>query len=117
MNATLNSPAGIETLTRMVESNQTMPPGIETWGFVENLAAFLSGDTAMTISWPPYGRWAAGDGTDQEALSWVPQSQIAGKVGYALPPGGHPLGERVRRTFSRPYPLVRCRPVTCAYGG
>ena len=56
----------------------------------ENLAAFLNGDTAMTISWPPYGRWAAGYGTDQEALSWVPKSKIAGKVGYALTPGGHP---------------------------
>ena len=67
-----------------------MPPGVETWGFVENLAAFLQGDTAMTISWPPYGRWAAGYGTDQKALSWVPKSQIAGKVGYAMPPGGHP---------------------------
>ena len=67
-----------------------MPPGVETWGFVENLAAFLAGDTAMTVSWPPYGRWAAGYGTDEEALSWVPKSEIAGKVGYALPPGGHP---------------------------
>ena len=44
----------------------------------------------MTISWPPYGRWAAGYGTEQEVLSWVPKSTIAGKVGYALPPGGHP---------------------------
>jgi multiple sugar transport system substrate-binding protein len=60
------------------------------WGFVENLAAFLQGDTAMTISWPPYGRWAAGYGTDEEAFSWVPRSQIAGKVGYAMTPGGHP---------------------------
>jgi multiple sugar transport system substrate-binding protein len=23
-------------------------------------------------------------------LSWVPKSEVAGKVGYALPPGGHP---------------------------
>ena len=23
-------------------------------------------------------------------MSWVPKTQIAGKVGYALPPGGHP---------------------------
>jgi multiple sugar transport system substrate-binding protein len=44
----------------------------------------------MTISWPPYGRWAAGYGLDEEALSWVPQSQIAGQVGYGLTPGGHP---------------------------
>jgi multiple sugar transport system substrate-binding protein len=63
---------------------------VESWGFVENLAAFLSGDTAMTISWPPYGRWAAGYGADEQALSWVPKSKVAGKVGYAMTPGGHP---------------------------
>ena len=27
---------------------------------------------------------------DEKALSWVPKSTIAGKVGYAMPPGGHP---------------------------
>src|SRR5262245_16841621 len=90
MKATINSEAGIKTLTDMRNENRFMPPGVEQWGFVENLAAFLSGQTAMTISWPPYGRWAAGYGTDQEVLSWVPKSTIAGKVGYALPPGGHP---------------------------
>jgi multiple sugar transport system substrate-binding protein len=50
----------------------------------------LDGKSAMTISWPPYGRWAAGYLADEKALSWVPKSKIAGKVGYALPPGGHP---------------------------
>jgi multiple sugar transport system substrate-binding protein len=50
----------------------------------------VQGETAMTISWPPYGRWAAGYGTDEEVMSWVPKSTIAGKVGYALTPGGHP---------------------------
>ena len=74
----------------MRAENKFMPPGVEQWGFVENLAAFLAGQTAMTISWPPYGRWAAGYGTDEKALDWVPKSTIAGKVGYALPPGGHP---------------------------
>jgi multiple sugar transport system substrate-binding protein len=90
MKATINSDIGVKVLTEMREENKFMPPGVEQWGFVENLAAFLSGQTAMTISWPPYGRWAAGYGTEQEALSWVPKSTIAGKVGYALPPGGHP---------------------------
>ena len=90
MKATINDETGVRVLTEMREENKFMPPGVETWGFVENLAAFLAGDTAMTISWPPYGRWAAGYGTDEEALSWVPKSEIAGKVGYALPPGGHP---------------------------
>ena len=90
MKATINSDIGVKVLTEMRDENKFMPPGVETWGFVENLAAFLSGTTAMTISWPPYGRWAAGYGTDEKALAWVPKSQIAGKVGYALPPGGHP---------------------------
>jgi multiple sugar transport system substrate-binding protein len=90
MKATVNSDIGVKVFTEMLAENKFMPAGVETWGFVENLAAFLAGDTAMTISWPPYGRWAAGYGTDEEALSWVPKSTIAGKVGYALPPGGHP---------------------------
>lgn len=90
MRATINSPAGLKVMTDWLAENKWMPAGVETWGFVENLAAFLQGDTAMTVSWPPYGRWAAGYGTDEEALSWVPKSQIAGKVGYAMPPGGHP---------------------------
>ncbi|GAB5376035.1 MAG: extracellular solute-binding protein [Acuticoccus sp.] len=90
MKATINSPEGVKVFTDWVAENEWMPAGVQTWGFVENLAAFLQGDTAMTVSWPPYGRWAAGYGTDDEALSWVPKSQIAGKVGYALPPGGHP---------------------------
>jgi multiple sugar transport system substrate-binding protein len=90
MKATINDEIGVKVLTEMREENACMPPGVESWGFVENLAAFLAGDTAMTVSWPPYGRWAAGYGTDEAALSWVPKSEIAGKVGYALPPGGHP---------------------------
>jgi multiple sugar transport system substrate-binding protein len=90
MKATINSDIGVKVFTEMRAENKFMPPGVETWGFVENLAAFLAGQTAMTISWPPYGRWAAGYGTDEAALSWVPKSTIAGKVGYALPPGGHP---------------------------
>ena len=90
MNATVNSDIGVRVMTEMRAENKFMPPGVETTGFGENLATFLSGNAAMVISWPPYGRWAAGYGTDQEALSWVPKSTIAGKVGYALPPGGHP---------------------------
>jgi multiple sugar transport system substrate-binding protein len=90
MRATINSEIGVKVFTEMRADNKFMPPGVEQWGFVENLAAFLAGQTAMTISWPPYGRWAAGYGTDEKALSWVPKSTIAGKVGYALPPGGHP---------------------------
>jgi multiple sugar transport system substrate-binding protein len=90
MQATINSDVGVKALAGMVDEHRWMPPGAETWSFVEVLAAWLSGDVAMTISWPPFGRWSAGYGTEEEALSWVPKSEIAGKVGYALPPGGHP---------------------------
>ena len=90
MKATINSDIGVQVLTGMREENKFMPPGVEQFGFVENLQVFMAGQAAMTISWPPYGRWAAGYGTDEEALNWVPPSTIGGKVGYALPPEGHP---------------------------
>ena len=90
MKATVNSPTGVKVFTEMRNENRFMPPGVEKFGFVENLAVFLKGQSAMTISWPPYGRFAAGYLADEKALSWVPKSQIANKVGYALPPGGHP---------------------------
>jgi multiple sugar transport system substrate-binding protein len=90
MKATVNSPTGVRVLTEMRNENRFMPPGVEKFGFVENLAVFLDGKSAMTISWPPYGRFAAGYLSEEKALSWVPKSKIADKVGYALPPGGHP---------------------------
>jgi len=61
-----------------------MPPGVETFKFAESLAVFQNGEAAMMISWPPIGRWAAGYGTNEKALAFVPKSKIAGKVGYAL---------------------------------
>ncbi len=90
MKATVNGPIGVKAFTEMRNENRFMPPGVEKFGFVENLAVFLDGKSAMTISWPPYGRFAAGYLSEEKALAWVPKSKIAGKVGYALPPGGHP---------------------------
>ena len=43
MKATINSDIGVKVLTDMRDENKFMPPGVEQWGFVENLAAFLSG--------------------------------------------------------------------------
>ena len=90
MKATINSPIGERVLTEMRDENHFMPPGVETFKFAENLALFQNGEVAMTISWPPVGRWAAGYGANDKALAFVPKSKVAGKVGYALPPGGHP---------------------------
>jgi len=96
MAATVNSDVGVKVFTEMREENKFMPPGVETWGFVENLAAFLAGDTAMTVSWPPYGRWAAGYGTDEEALSWVPKSEIDCRQGRLCAPAWRPPAARRR---------------------
>ncbi|MEA2585508.1 MAG: multiple sugar transport system substrate-binding protein [Thermomicrobiales bacterium] len=90
MDATLDSQAGVDTLTRMVNSNKTMPPGVEAWGFVEVLTAWMSGQIAMIGgTWPPIGRWS--EGTTAEQLNWVPETTVAGKVGYSVMPMGHSL--------------------------
>ena len=90
MKATINGPGCVKALAGMVKDNTTMPPGVEQWGAIESLAAFNAGQIAMTQWWPPVGRWSAGYGTDDIAMQWVPPSVVAGNVGYALPPGGHP---------------------------
>ena len=90
MKATVNSQAGVDALTDMVSQLACQPPGAQTWGFGESLSALNAGEIAMTISWPPIARWAQGINADEQALSWVPESQVVDKIGYALPPGGHP---------------------------
>ena len=92
MKSTVNSDIGLKVLSEMLAENKFMPPGVEQWNFVDNLAAFLQGSTAMTISWPPYGRWAAAYKSiaEEKALNWVPKSQISGKVGYSVNPLGRP---------------------------
>ena len=90
MDALLASDPGVATVTAMVNRNKTMPPGVETWGFMEVLTAWMSGQLAMIGgTWPPIGRWS--EGTTAEQLNWVPQTQVAGKVGYSIMPLGHSL--------------------------
>lgn len=90
MDAQVNSDIAVAVLEDMVRQLDNMPPGAAGWGPIEVLNAWLAGELAMQIWWPPPGRWSAGYGVDTEALSWLPESTIAGNVGYALPPGGHP---------------------------
>jgi len=90
MKSEIDSDIAVAVLEDMVRQLDNMPPGAAGWGPIEVLNAWLAGDLAMQIWWPPPGRWSAGYGAEEEALSWLPKSQIAGKVGYALPPDGHP---------------------------
>ncbi|MGI9423211.1 MAG: ABC transporter substrate-binding protein [Hyphomicrobiaceae bacterium] len=90
MKATVNSDIGVKVFKDMVADTKFMPKGVEQWGFIEPFNEFLAGKLAMTISWPPVGRWAAGYGKGTEALKWIPETKVADKIGYALPPGGAP---------------------------
>lgn len=89
MEATINSQAGVAAMEQIAALQQTAPPGAEGWGFGEALNAFVEGRIAMTYSWAPVGRWAAGVGEGETELEFVPESQVKGQVGYSVFPGGH----------------------------
>jgi multiple sugar transport system substrate-binding protein len=90
MKAQLNSPAGLKTLENMIAANKASIPGNNELDAVSLWAAFLQGKVAMIYSWPPTGRMAANYSQSAKAINFIPQSSIAGKVGYAIVPGGHP---------------------------
>src|SRR5215207_11485381 len=87
MKAQLASPAGIKTLENMIAANKASIPGNNELDAVSLWAAFLQGKVAMIYSWPPSGRMAANYSQTATAINFIPQSQIAGKVGYAVVPG------------------------------
>jgi multiple sugar transport system substrate-binding protein len=90
MRAQLNSAAGVKTLENMIAANKASIPGNNEMDAVSLWAAFLQGKVAMIYSWPPTGRMAANYSQSAKAINFIPQSTIAGKVGYAVVPGGHP---------------------------
>ncbi len=87
MKAQLASPAGVKTLQNMTAANNASIPGNNELDAVALWAAFLQGKVAMIYSWPPSGRMAANYSQSAAAINFVPQSTIAGKVGYAVVPG------------------------------
>ena len=87
MKAGLNSDAGMKTLTNMQAANKASIPGNNELDAVSLWAAFLQGKVAMIYSWPPTGRMCANYSQSAKAINFIPQSTIAGKVGYAVVPG------------------------------
>lgn len=87
MKAQLQSPAGIKTLEQMVAANEGSMPGNDELDAVAVWAAWLQGKVAMIYSWPPTGRMTGNYAQSDKAFSFVPQSQVSGKEGYALIPG------------------------------
>ena len=90
MKAALASDVGVKTLEQMKAANAASIPGNEELDAVALWAAWLQGKVAMIYSWPPTGRMSAGYSQSDKAISFIPQSSIAGKVGYAVVPGGNP---------------------------
>jgi multiple sugar transport system substrate-binding protein len=85
----INSPAAIKSAEQLLAVRKQMPPGAEQLDAVALFSAYLSGTLAIGSFWPPLGRWAEAYGARPKQLSFVPETQIAGKTGYALFPGGY----------------------------
>ena len=71
----------------MIAANKASIPGNNELDAVSLWAAWLQGKVAMIYSWPPTGRMTAGYSQSDKAINFIPQSSIAGKVGYAVVPG------------------------------
>jgi multiple sugar transport system substrate-binding protein len=90
MKAAIANDIGVKTLKNMIAANKASIPGNEELDAVSLWVAWLQGKVAMIYSWPPTGRMSAGYSQSDKAISFIPQSSIAGKVGYAIVPGGNP---------------------------
>lgn len=89
MRSLINSDIGVQTANEMLGQIAAGPPGAETFGTFDGFAQYLEGKLAMTLFWPPLGRWSAAYGVDNENLSFLPESQVQDVTGYAVMPGGH----------------------------
>lgn len=87
MRSQIASEAGVKTFQDMIAANAASIPGNNELDAVSLWAAFLTGKVAMIYSWPPSGRMSAGYSQTAEAINFIPKSEIAGKVGYAVVPG------------------------------
>jgi multiple sugar transport system substrate-binding protein len=87
MRAELAIGVGRQSMADLMSLSAWTPPG----GFGEGdpllpVSTWLSGTTAMATFWPPLARWAEGYGP--RPSSDLPPSQVRGRTGYALLPGG-----------------------------
>jgi len=78
MNPLINTEAGVEALTNLVETIPYMPPGVLNFEYWEVRTAYVKGDVAMVLQWPCVGK----------AAENPEESKIVGKGGYAAMPQG-----------------------------
>ena len=108
--------AGITTLKQMIAANQASIPGNNDMDAVAAWVAWLQGKVAMLYSWPPTGRMSENYAQRDKAINFVPQSNVVGKVGYAVMPGGNPSRLRATSSRWRPIRATRRRPI-CSCSG
>ena len=89
MKAQLATPAGVNTLKQMIAQNAASLPGNNDLDAVAQWTAWLQGKVAMIYSWPPTGRISSNYAQRDKAINFIPKSEIADKVGYAVMPGGN----------------------------
>lgn len=87
MKPLINGPIAVQALENMVYLSNLMPPGGAKYDFVQAMTPFLAGNAAMMYSWAPIGKFVGGMAKGQEALQFVPESKVVGKVGFTTPPG------------------------------
>ncbi len=77
MKPRINNPGFVRALEEWHKVQQFGPPGMQSFGWIENAQAFVSAVAAQDIQWPSIVPMAH----DPSA------SKVVGKVGYALTPG------------------------------
>ena len=87
MKAEINNAIAVKTMNQILLQNKASPPGIDKLAFVPSWGLWLQGKTAMIMAWPPTGRISENISQRDKAFSFLPKSQIVGKVGYARVPG------------------------------
>ena len=90
----------MKTFENMLAANKASIPGNNELDAVSLWAAFLQGKVAMIYSWPPTGRMCANYSQSAKAINFIPQSSIAGKVGYALVPGNPEMATGYNKALS-----------------
>ena len=89
MKAQINNATGLKSMQIILAELKASPPGSEKYDFLTMWTTWLQGKTAMIYTWPPTGRISENYAQRDKAFSFLPKSQIVGKVAYAPVPTGH----------------------------
>jgi multiple sugar transport system substrate-binding protein len=87
MEPQINGTIGVQTMQQLMKELEYGPPGMEQYGVGEQWSAAVTGKIAMWYSWPPSGRFPEAASGLANYPTWLPMTEVAGKIKYALLPG------------------------------